>query len=78
MENDRLIPEAIALGLLSCAAFGFLSIAARVFPAVRIAIVALYLLMAGVGIPIAKAKEETATLLLIAISSLVGVVTACL
>lgn len=78
METDRITPEAIALGLFSCAAFGLLSVAARVFPAVRIAIVAIYLLLAAVGIPIAKAKEETATLFLIVTSSVIGVITGCL
>jgi hypothetical protein len=78
MEIDRLTPEAIALGLFSCAAFGFLSVAARVFPAVRIAIVAIYILLAAIGIPLAKAHGEEATLVLIAVPSLIGVIVGCL
>ena len=74
MVVDRVTPEAIALGLFSCAAFGALSIAAQVFSAIRIAIVCVYVLLGVIGIPVAVARDEQATLLVIEGCAVLGTI----
>ena len=78
MPVDRITPEAIAIGLLACAAFGFLSIAAQVFPSVRIAIAVAYLLLGAIGGSIAYAKKELLTFYMIVTAALIGTITGAL